>query len=750
MSQRYGEDQLKQVAGRFSRARGRKPPATKSPLESLSPDDLGMGNLVQAGGGEATDKPEVTPAVAKPQAAGAREVVDQILRDAQARSKGRFEDVRRSISNERIIGRGDLQDLNYLEVGIAVARGVARIRVPGGSGTGSLIGPRIIMTNNHVIGSPAELDSRSRAQFDVQDDADGRPLPQQAFALDPGFFFFTSKELDITLIGIAERSDAGRPASMYPWVRIGPADSDLKDKDALTIIQHPLGGMKQIAFRNNDVIVVQDLPQFVHYTTDTQPGSSGSPCFDDLWRLVALHHSGVPATNAEGKLLTRDKTVYDPAVHSADAILWVANEGARMSAIADVLKKAALSSDHAFRRDQFFGDEPPNPVALARQVPPPSPNEEQPSGPHRISSFKNGRLSVVVDISGDEICGVHIERSPAAESSSFGVTQGPTGSLPAPSGPSQGPPSEPLNDTDETITIDKDWKARKGYDPDFLGIHIPLPMLNEEQRKVTLRVPDLYQKQGEDPLVFKYHHYSIAFNKKRHIAWYSAANVDGDQRKHKYAREKDKWFFDERMDSKDQPVHQLGESFYAAANTDRGHLTRYLDVQWGATLDETRKATNDSFHFSNCALQVSGFNQGKDRWQGIERFLLEEKARKEKRRMIVITGPVLRANDPFYRTEKMDAAVRIPLSFWKLCALVPNDDRDLAVTAFVLGQPDAADLEDVEEKFDVTAVQVTVAKLAKITGFIFDKKLLDNDHFAKKGAGSLEAIGLMRDEDIVV
>ena len=29
--------------------------------------------------------------------------------------------------------------------------------------------------------------------------------------------------------------------------------------------------------------------------TNTSPGSSGSPCFDKGWNLVALHHSGDPA-----------------------------------------------------------------------------------------------------------------------------------------------------------------------------------------------------------------------------------------------------------------------------------------------------------------------------------------------------------------------------------------------------------------------------------------------------------------------
>jgi V8-like Glu-specific endopeptidase len=32
----------------------------------------------------------------------------------------------------------------------------------------------------------------------------------------------------------------------------------------------------------------------VSYKTNTDGGSSGSPCFDQDWNLVALHHSGDP------------------------------------------------------------------------------------------------------------------------------------------------------------------------------------------------------------------------------------------------------------------------------------------------------------------------------------------------------------------------------------------------------------------------------------------------------------------------
>ena len=52
--------------------------------------------------------------------------------------------------------------------------------------------------------------------------------------------------------------------------------------------------------------------EFIHYSTDTEPGSSGSPVLSDAWEVVALHHAGVPGPGGKG---------------------YVANEGIRISSI---------------------------------------------------------------------------------------------------------------------------------------------------------------------------------------------------------------------------------------------------------------------------------------------------------------------------------------------------------------------------------------------------------------------------------
>jgi len=289
----------------------------------------------------------------------------------------------------------------------------------------------------------------------------------------------------------------------------------------------------------------------------------------------------------------------------------------------------------------------------------------------------------------------------------------------------------------ESLPRDPNWADREGYIPDFLDFELPLPTLSEEMLRDTAVVPEEYRKRRNDPYSLKYHHYTIWFNRSRRMAWFSAANIDGDKTQPLPKRQGDHWLMDPRIEG-ETPM-QMGEELYATASTDRGHLTRYLDLAWGDTPAIARYAVADTFHFSNCSLQLSDFNQSKERWQGLERFLLEQKARPERRRMTVITGPVFQKTDPLYRNPFMDYSIRIPLQFWKVCALVRRADNSPAVTGFVLGQQDVTDLPGFEAVFDVSAAQITIADLELLTGLRFPIPA-HSDHFAEHGPGSLEAV----------
>lgn len=284
----------------------------------------------------------------------------------------------------------------------------------------------------------------------------------------------------------------------------------------------------------------------------------------------------------------------------------------------------------------------------------------------------------------------------------------------------------------EGVVVDQDYSDRPGYDPDFLqSLSVPLPGLKAEMLPDTAQVSKEHRVHS-DPYELAYYHYSVYMNKKRRTAWFSAANVDGDRRPPIGKRQGDRWYSDTRI----RKTEQLGQDAFEHG-IDRGHLTRREDTAWGDDVDDALKANNDTFHFTNCSLQASPFNRGKDRWQGLEQFLLEQHAKKDLRRLIVITGPVFASNDPVYQNENMDYSVRCPLEFWKVCVLVRQDGSPSA-TAFVLGQSDIRDLPGFEAVFDVAATQITVEDLESKTGLDFGP-IKQHDHFAEGGKpGTLE------------
>ncbi len=295
--------------------------------------------------------------------------------------------------------------------------------------------------------------------------------------------------------------------------------------------------------------------------------------------------------------------------------------------------------------------------------------------------------------------------------------------------------AEPLH-AEEAIVVDPDYDNRPGYDPSFLeAIDVPLPRVSKEMEQDTARVRSDAKKNG-DPFELAYYHYSVYMNKRRRTAWFSAANVDGDHRPDIGKRRGDRWYMDPRI----LRSEQIGQEAFEPG-IDRGHLTRRQDTAWGDDVASATLANNDTFHFTNCSLQASPFNQGRDRWQGLEQFLLEQHAKKERRRLVAITGPLFAANDPIYKNDRMNYSVRCPLQFWKICVLIRRDDTPSA-TGFVLGQEDIQNLPGFEEAFDVAATQIRIADLEKRTGLDFGdiKKF---DHFAAGGVpGTLELPGI--------
>jgi endonuclease G len=247
--------------------------------------------------------------------------------------------------HERIIGESDLTSINYLDRGRRAAASVCRIRAPaeGGEwyGTGFLVGPRLLMTNHHVLGNEDEA-SQAEAEFGYEHDLDGVLREPIQFNLRPHEIFFTDPELDVTFVAVAPLSESGIPLDRYGWLQLLPPSGKGIDKEWVTIIQHPNGGPKQISIRSNRIVrlpkgsVADSVREhFIHYLTDTEPGSSGSPVLNDQWQVIAVHHKAVPAPSS-----VRKSKAGKPQI-------FIGNEGVRVSSIYDMLEELRFENTHA-------------------------------------------------------------------------------------------------------------------------------------------------------------------------------------------------------------------------------------------------------------------------------------------------------------------------------------------------------------------------------------------------------------------
>jgi endonuclease I/V8-like Glu-specific endopeptidase len=275
-----------------------------------------------------------------------------------------------TIGFERVLGKADFLGINFLEMALAVSRFVGRINIrtsPGrtaGFGTGFMVSPRLLMTNNHVLAS-VEAAFHSEVEFDYQNDKLSRLLPVVPYALDPQTFFITNRDLDYTLVAVKEHSVDGKVAlKNYGWSRLNGQQGKALLGDSLNIIQHPKGDVKQIVLRSNQLVDLLDT--FAHYTTDTEPGSSGSPVYNDQWEVVALHHSGVPKTEGDN-FMARDGSIWRPGM-DPDQLEWVANEGVRISSLVEHIQKQALSPEQQVLRDELLNLEPLHPLEAAKKA----------------------------------------------------------------------------------------------------------------------------------------------------------------------------------------------------------------------------------------------------------------------------------------------------------------------------------------------------------------------------------------------
>lgn len=614
------------------------------------------------------------------------------------------------ISRERIIGNSDLIGIEFLERGIAVGRFVGRVNIRNntgvtvGFGTGFMVSPRLLLTNNHVLRN-FQSAKTSMIEFDFQLDRRGVQLPIVPFRLQPEVFFLTNPALDYTLVAVGEKSLDNVPISLYGWNRLIEEEGKILISQPVNIIQHPKGEFKQLVLRENKLIDL--LPNFAHYTSDTEPGSSGSPVFSDLWEVVALHHSGVPRTDAAGNLLAKDGTIWKQGM-DPKLLDWAANEGIRISRLVQDVKAKlnGLSGTARQLAEDLLNKEAPNPLEVKEEA---EKHKQKPVSVAVADNFSTAAPSPSSNIQ------EAIWTIPLQVRISFGTPQiqpvapvektqpaAPVVSTPT---PSTLPTS---SDEEEAISIDPNYQNRLGYLPNFLGNgnkRVDLPRLSESMKSQAAR--NQLSGTADNPFELKYHHYSVVMNKVRRLAFFTAVNIDGKKSKSP-EREDDRWFYDPRIKREEQ----IGNELYKDNPLDRGHLVRRLDPAWGDDDQMVKVANDDTFHWTNCSPQHENFNQRQNLWAGLEDYILKN-ADAQNLKVSVFTGPVFAISDALYR------GVKLPKQFWKVVVMVKSNNK-LSATAYIVSQKNLINNLEAEFVFGkFKTFQVSLETIEQLTGLSF-------------------------------
>lgn len=227
---------------------------------------------------------------------------------------------------EIIVGENNLLPFEFLRTGDRLGRAVVKVvRGDGAAGTGFLVAPGVLLTNHHVLPDPITAAAATvTANYEPNPPSDpaGRV---SVVPLRPAELFVTDAELDFTFCAVRGLDYLGAIAPERNGLGV------LLD-ESVNIIQHPRGGAKRVALQDNRVEQADRV--VVRYACDTEPGSSGSPVFNNEWRLVALHHASVEV--GEGT----ERRYLNEGIRLSAIGLWLdstaAGEGGRPDQVARV------------------------------------------------------------------------------------------------------------------------------------------------------------------------------------------------------------------------------------------------------------------------------------------------------------------------------------------------------------------------------------------------------------------------------
>ncbi|XP_078350220.1 uncharacterized protein y4fB-like [Oculina patagonica] len=268
---------------------------------------------------------------------------------------------------EEALFSGELQSSCFLYEGFKTSRFIGKIHLQnGGQGTGTMVSKRLLLTALHVF----KTCKRGKVIFErVNPSSSVYHMTEEIFKLEPERFFLAHPDdtLDIALIAVSERSIDGN-SSLSDIGYCERVITSEKPGTHVNIIQFPQDKKQMVVLRENQILHADDsylklfdksfiehhrykahrsvakkrgffsslkknnceynLP-FLRYTADTDDGSSGGPCFDDMWNLIGIHQCA---------LSVQDK-------RKSKGFKYIANEGLKIGVVIDWVNTELAKND---------------------------------------------------------------------------------------------------------------------------------------------------------------------------------------------------------------------------------------------------------------------------------------------------------------------------------------------------------------------------------------------------------------------
>jgi V8-like Glu-specific endopeptidase len=219
---------------------------------------------------------------------------------------------------EKVWGDTGYKSLEWLLQAVARTRSVARLgpNMFEGWGSGFLVDGswiadswsdrKLLLTNAHVCTNDPEV----QAQYPYPKGAEentatflgslGEGVEPIQSKVNEVLWTSPPSELDASLLEIA---DVPKGAEKAPLAAEIPSFEVWPEK-RVNILGHPQGLSLRVSLQDNNLVSVGE--RYLHYQTPTDPGSSGSPIFNQNWELVGIHHSASKEKQAnEGIRLDR-------------------------------------------------------------------------------------------------------------------------------------------------------------------------------------------------------------------------------------------------------------------------------------------------------------------------------------------------------------------------------------------------------------------------------------------------------------